>query len=85
MNTQAIRDLVATLELDAEVKAKIESYLSPLESSAEVPKETLDKVVELLDLEVETNELLAQAYEKTGQEIDSYLEKVDQTVTDTTE
>ena len=82
MNTQSVRNLISTLELDPEVKTRIESYLAPLDANAEVPKEVLDQIDELLSLEMDTNELLAQAYEQTGQEVDNYLKDIDKAVSD---
>ena len=84
MTTQNLRDTIASLELDPEVRAKIDSLLNPLKLSADVPQNVIDQITKLLDLEIDTNELMAQAYEKTGQEIDTYLKEVDNATSDTT-
>ncbi len=78
MITQKIRDLVSPLELDPEVKTRIEELLQPFAPEAEVPEDIRDKVLELLDLEVETNELLAQAYENTAQNVDQFISEAEQ-------
>lgn len=87
MTIQKIRDIISPLELDPEVKDRITQLLAPLPPEGELPREIKDQVLELLDLEIDTNELLAQAYEKTASDVDQYVSDIEQATTspDTTE
>jgi len=82
MKVSAIKTLVEPLELDSEVKQKIFALMASFGDDDELPLETKNQVLELLDLEIETNELLAQTYDQMTQEIDKYHAEVGQAITD---
>lgn len=80
MKVSAVIALVEPLELDSEVKQKIMSLISGIGDGDEVPSDIKNQIIELLDLEIETNELLAESYDEMTQEIDQYHANLGQAI-----
>lgn len=82
MKVSAIKQLIDPLELDPEVKQRIYTLICNFNDSDEVPIDIKNQILELLDLEIETNELLAQTYDQLTGEIDKYNTGLSQVIAD---
>ena len=63
MNIKEAREIVKDMELSAEALLKIDSILEEYEDGREIPDEVIDKILKIVDIEMDATKLAADIYQ----------------------
>ena len=78
MTAKEAREIVVEMGLSEEVVTRIEEILADYSDDEEIPNEVIDRILLIVDAEVETVELAEEIYQGGAELADEFLEKVDQ-------
>lgn len=77
MNIKEAREIVKDMELSAEALLKIDSILEEYEDGREIPDEVIDKILKIVDIEMDATKLAADIYQAGADMADEFLTTVD--------
>ena len=75
MNVKEAREIVQGMDLSAEAILKIDDILSPY-GDGEIPDEIIDKILAIVDVEMDATKLAADVYQAGVEITDEFLSKV---------
>ena len=77
MNVKEAREIMKGMELSAEAILKIDEILMPYENGGEIPDEVIDKILAIVDVEMDATKLAADVYQSGVEMADEFLGKID--------
>lgn len=80
MKVGEVKSLVKELDLLEEIEIKANELLAKMNDDEELDLETRDKIIALINLEIDAATIQANTYDKAADAIDQYLVDVDQAI-----
>ena len=77
MKLKEVREIVEGMELSVEAMVKVTEILDDIGEEAEIPDETIDKILAIVDVEIDANQLAADIYQNGADMTNEFLDKVD--------
>ena len=78
MTAKEAREIVMEMDLSGEIVARIEKILADYSEDEEISNEVIDRILLIVDTEIETVELAENIYQGGAELADEFLEKIDQ-------
>ncbi|MCX6726250.1 MAG: hypothetical protein NTY75_00325 [Candidatus Shapirobacteria bacterium] len=77
MTTKEARQIIMDMGLSAEVILQADKILSQYKDDEEIPDDVINKILMIVDVEIDANQLVADVYESGTELADDFLKKVD--------
>ena len=77
MDIKEVKDIVNGMELSPEALAKVDEILSDYKEGETIPDGVIDKILAIVDLEIDATKLAADIYKSGAELADEFLTKVD--------
>ena len=77
MDIKEVKEIVNGMELSPEAMAKVEEILAPYQGGEQIPDEIIDKILAIIDLEIDATQLASDIYNSGVELDDEFLKKVD--------
>ncbi|MBI2465547.1 hypothetical protein HYV64_05380 [Candidatus Shapirobacteria bacterium] len=77
MDVKEAREIVEGMELSAEAILKIDEILTPYESSEDIPDEVIDKILAIVDIEMDATKLAADIYATGAEMASEFVKSID--------
>ncbi|KKR67154.1 MAG: hypothetical protein UU09_C0037G0004 [Microgenomates group bacterium GW2011_GWA2_40_6] len=78
MNVKEAREIVKGMELSSEALVKIEEILASYGEDKNIPDEIIDKILAIVDVEMDTTRLAGDIYQGGVDMANDYLKKTDE-------
>jgi len=76
MKLVKVREIVKGMDLSAEVVAEISRILAGFNENDDVPKDVLDRIIALVNVEIDAGQLAADIYQNGADMINEFLDKI---------
>ena len=77
MNAKKALEVAKGMDMSTDALEKVEGLLSEYEDNAEVSKETLTKILAIVDIEIDATKLAASIYQSGIDLADDFLKKTE--------
>ena len=77
MIAKEVKQIVLDMELSADALLKADKLLESYGENDEVPEDVINKILLIVDVEIDANQLAADIYQSGAELADEFLKKVD--------